>query len=80
MTTARLSLSFGREVAALLGEVGVEDEELADRLGLGHRLVGVVDGLLDLGAQVGVLAAAATSIGRLAVVRQPGRAASRRRG
>ena len=30
-------------------------DELADRLGLAHRLVRVVDGALDLGAHVGVL-------------------------
>ena len=41
-------------VAGLLGPVRSQDLEPADRLGLGHRGVGLVDGPLDLGPQVGV--------------------------
>src|SRR5688572_2284901 len=50
-----LELEARGELAALLGPLVDEDPELADGLGLGHRLVGVLDGLLDLGAQVGVV-------------------------
>src|SRR6516162_6795874 len=34
---------LGGQLAGFLGEVGVEDPELADRLRAGHRQVGVVD-------------------------------------
>ena len=42
--TARLERR--RQLAGVLGEVDRQNLELPDGLGLGHRLVGVVDGLL----------------------------------
>ena len=44
-----LDLQRRRQLAGVLGEVDGQDAELADRLGLGHRLVGVLDRQVDLG-------------------------------
>ena len=44
-----LDLQRRRQLAGVLGEVDRQDAELADRLGLRHRLVGVLDGQVDLG-------------------------------
>ena len=52
---APADLEGRREVAVLLGEIDREYPEPADRLGPGHRLVGVVHRRLDLGDQLGVV-------------------------
>ena len=44
------------ELARLLGEVHVENPELPDGFGPGHRLVGVVDGMLYVGDEIRVVA------------------------
>ena len=63
-----LDLQRRRQLAGVLGEVDRQDAELADRLGLGHRLVGVLDGQLDLGDQVGILGEVATDASALLAV------------
>src|SRR5437660_10931354 len=68
-----LEAELRRQVSTGLGEVGVEDQELADRLRLAHRLVRAVHRALDLGTYVGVRGGGMDVHRRLAAVRQPGR-------
>ena len=74
-----LELEAGRQLPALLGPLVAAGSELADRLGLGDRLVGVLDGRLDLGAQVGVVDEVGDVAG-LAVRLGPGGRPTRGRG
>src|SRR5215212_10535539 len=48
-------LEARRELAALLGPLVGQDRELADRLRLRHRLVGLVDSSLDRGVEIRVV-------------------------
>src|SRR5437763_13125044 len=67
-----LDLQGGRDLAGLLGPVPAEDPELPDGLGPGDREVGVVDRLLDLLAEVPILAQLRHGrLGRLGVPGQP---------
>ena len=63
-------LEARRQLAALLGPVVREHDVLADRLSLGHRLVGVLDGLVQLGAQVGVVDEANAAVSKAEAIRK----------
>ena len=49
-----LDLQRGCQFTGVFGEIDRQDSELADRLGVRHRQVGLLDGRVDLGHQVGV--------------------------
>ena len=67
-STDRRMPSLADRWPRLLGEVGVQDPELADRLGAGDRQVGVVDRVLDVRDQVRVILEVGDGrVGRLAV-------------